>query len=211
MRPSRLVRNLVVFPLLSAAIIVAQAHPPITQESTRSLCSNIVALDGDVKVDCSRLSPEQEKRILDLANRMLERLKKIESEVNTTGLLEPDTRPDDPRIKSLFMTPRLSGGGIVVQFGGNLVIVKGSKCTILRIEKEDLLWVERKNDGLLISAKVFDPEHKIMADIQQNNVTVNPNKTFKRSILKHTLDVVSESDQDVLNVDFVNSHDLIVQ
>ena len=62
MRPNRL-------PLLSAVIFLlaieamCQNPPTVTQEAKSSPCSNIVALAGDVKVNCSSLTPAQEKLI----------------------------------------------------------------------------------------------------------------------------------------------------
>ncbi|MBS1800694.1 MAG: hypothetical protein JSS95_12815 [Acidobacteria bacterium] len=50
--------------LLAAAMLTTLTHgqtPTIRQRSTRSTCSNIIALAGNVKVDCSKLTPEQDR------------------------------------------------------------------------------------------------------------------------------------------------------
>jgi hypothetical protein len=100
--------------------------------------------------------------------------------------------------------------GLNVFFGGNLVSFTGQRCTIFSIAGNDVLWVEKSETGLLISARLFDSDKKIMAEIEKNNVTVNPTNIFKRDIKKHTLVVVGQSDQEVLNVDFLNSHSVVI-
>jgi hypothetical protein len=54
---------------LSAIVIILGSHvfgqttPSVTQNAKKSSCSNIVALAGDVKIDCSTLTPAQQKII----------------------------------------------------------------------------------------------------------------------------------------------------
>jgi hypothetical protein len=69
---------------------------------------------------------------------------------------------------------------------------------------KNVLWIERSKAGLQISAKVFGPDSLIVAEVDRNEITVNPNNTFKRNIEKHKLVVVDNRDREVLNVDFVN-------
>jgi len=64
--------------LALALAIVATAHaqtsPKVEQNSDKSTCSNIVALAGNVSVNCSNLTPEQQKlfgKIPTLLNRIL--------------------------------------------------------------------------------------------------------------------------------------------
>jgi len=61
MRRSRLpILSVVIFLLASNAI---GQNPPVTQKAENSPCSNIVALTGDVKINCSSLTPAQQKLI----------------------------------------------------------------------------------------------------------------------------------------------------
>jgi hypothetical protein len=62
MRPNHLlITSAVVFVL--AGITTGQNPPTVTQEAKGSPCSNIVALTGDVKIDCSSLTSAQQKII----------------------------------------------------------------------------------------------------------------------------------------------------
>jgi hypothetical protein len=62
-------RNPLPLLILSAALslptstAIGQNPPTVTQEAKGSPCSNIVALVGDVKLDCSSLTPAQQKII----------------------------------------------------------------------------------------------------------------------------------------------------
>ena len=200
--------KLVLLLFLSSISLAQQSHT-----TTSGPCSPIAPNNsGSITINCKELSKEERNALRKLLNEVLDRdfhsiknmLENIQSEVTTTGVLEPDTRPDpDSRIK-----PRPDA--LNVFFGGNLVSFTGQRCTIFSIAGNDVLWVEKNNNGILISAKVFDPDKKIMATIERNKVTVNSNNTFHRDIKKHTLIVVGQSDQEVLNVDFLNSHSVVI-
>jgi hypothetical protein len=196
--------KLVVF-LLVASFGLAQQ--PAT---TLGACSPIAPNNsGSITINCPRLSKAERDALRKLLNDVLAgdfnsmraTLEKIQSEINTTGILEPDTRPDlrlsSPRRPA---TPT----DLNVLFGSSLIVVPGDKCTIIQMAGKRVLWIERSKGGLLISAKVFGPDSRIVADVDKNEVTVNPNNTFKRKIEKHKLVVVDERDQEVLNVDFIN-------
>lgn len=202
--------KLVLLLFLSSVSLAQQSHT-----STSGPCSPIAPNNsGSITINCKGLSKEDRDALRKLLNDLLDRdfhsiknmLENIESQVNTTGTLEPDTRPS-PAFAGHSISER---SGINIFFGGNLVSVAGNKCIILNIDGKNVLWVEKADTGVLINASVFDPDKKIMAEIEKNNVTVNPNNTFKREIKKHTLVVVDQSDQEVLNVDFVNPHAMII-
>jgi len=123
---------------------------------------------------------------------------------NTSGLLEPDARPTPPGPWTQFPKEMFPAGALTVEFGGNIINVKGEKCTILSIADKPAFWIERGPKGILISARVFDSNRKILAEIDKNAVTINPNNTFHRYIETHSLKVVDDSDREVLHVDFVN-------
>ena len=220
LRNNPLLKSLSVLALAfgNPAFCQSTATPNVKQDAKNSSCSNIVALAGNVKIDCKSLTPAQQKlieSIPSLLNKILVRqldpdavrtmLENIQSQVNTTGVLEPDTIPYPV---GFFPTP--DNSGLNVFFGSNLISFNGDRCVILNLSGEDALWVERAGTGMLISAKVFDPDKKIMAEIEKNKVTINPNNTFKHEIKKHSLVVVSQADQEVLNVNFMNPHVMII-
>ncbi|HEY4901518.1 MAG TPA: hypothetical protein VIH91_11950 [Terriglobales bacterium] len=124
--------------------------------------------------------------------------------MNTTGVLEPDTRPDP----DFWAKPEPTALNVLL--GGYLVSFTGDQCAVLQVSGQNVLVVQKSKNGLLINAKVFDAAEKIIADIDQNTVTVNPNNSFKRIIKKHSLVVVDQQDNEALNVDFVNAHTVVI-
>lgn len=205
--------KLVVFLFLLSSFGLAQQ--PAT---TSGACSPIAPNNsGSITIHCPKLSQDERDALRKLLNEvlahdfnsMMTMLESIQSQVTTTGVLEPDTRPD-PEFTLPGRRITIQPDALNVFFGSNLASFTGQKCTILSIAGKDVLWVERSPNGILISAKVFDPDKKIMAKIDNNKVTVNPNNTFRREIKKHTLVVVSQSDKEVLNVDFVNPHSVVI-
>lgn len=203
---------------LLSALVPGQSPSTGTAE-TKGACSPAnTGNKNTFNIKCG-IGKEQGDQILRILNKILAdhldpnavmtMLESIQSQVSTKGVLEPDSRPD-PEFDWLGHQLTPQPDALNVFFGSNLASFTGQKCTIFRIAGNDVLWVERSPNGILISAKVFDPDKKIMAEIEKNKVTVNPNNTFKRDIKKHTLVVVDESDREVLNVDFVNPHSVVI-
>ena len=179
--------------------------------TTSGPCSPIAPNNsGSITINCPKLSKEDRDALIKRLNEVfggdfnsiMTTLGKIQSEVNTTGVLEPDTRPDPAGSKPDTV--------LNVYLGTNLVAVYGDRCTLLKVGDEDMLWIERASTGIMVSARVFDPNSHILATIDKNNVTVNPNNTFRREIGKHTLLVVNESNQAALHVYFVNPHTMAI-
>src|ERR1019366_5602400 len=193
----------------------AMAKPKTTGTAeTIGACSPANTGDKNTfNIKCG-IGKEQGDQIIKLLNEILAEhvdpgavmtvLKNIESQVNTTGVLEPDNRPD-PEFP--VQTDPLS---LNVLLGNNLVSMTGEKCWILSLYGTDVLWIEKSKNGILINARVFGPDKRIVAEIERNDITVNPHNTFKRQIRKHSLNVVDEFEQEVLNVDFVNPRAVVV-
>jgi hypothetical protein len=58
--------KLFIFLLLFISISYGQTSPTIKQESEKSTCSNIVALVGNINLNCSKLTPAQKKALEDI-------------------------------------------------------------------------------------------------------------------------------------------------
>ena len=76
---------------------------------------------------------------------------------------------------------------------------------ILRVAGENVLSLKRSGSGILIGAKVFSHDQRIVADIVDNEFNINPNNYFK---IKHpdpsTLVVFDQQGKEALNVHFMN-------
>jgi hypothetical protein len=62
-KPSRLNREFVLLLTISGGCAIGQTTPTVQQKAEKTVCSNIVALTGNVDIKCSTLTPAQEKAI----------------------------------------------------------------------------------------------------------------------------------------------------
>jgi len=90
--------------------------------------------------------------------------------------------------------------------GGSVAWSTHFPLTIVNIAGKDLLSVQRDpKGGLSVSAKIFDAEGKIIADIEDDEFTINQNNYFKRKRPDaSTLIVYDQYDQPVLNIRYLN-------
>jgi hypothetical protein len=201
--------------LLLCVSAIGQSKTTGTAEAKGACSTANTGNNNTFEITCG-IGKEQGDQILKLLNQILAdhldpsavmtMLENIQSQLKTSGTLGPDTRPDPEFPFPVAPDPSI----LSVLLGKSLVSVEGEKCTVIQIADKPVLWIERSNNGLLVSARVFGPDSRILAEIDRNNVTVNPNNTFKRKIEKHRLVVVDESDQEVLSVDFVNPRIVVI-
>ncbi len=52
-----------IFMLMLSSLQTGQTPPSIKQDAKNTACSNIVALTGDVSINCSSLTPKQQEMI----------------------------------------------------------------------------------------------------------------------------------------------------
>ena len=71
---------------------------------------------------------------------------------------------------------------------------------------EDLITINRSNDGIVISAKFFDKTGKIVCEIVDNAFHLNNNNVFRMERPPHGLKVFNDEARCVLEVDFINEH-----
>lgn len=94
---------------------------------------------------------------------------------------------------------------VTIFVGGNAVWITDSPVVIVRVDDVDLLTLNNASNGLSISAKVFSDDSKIVADIENNEFSVNPNNYFKvKRPDKSSLIVYDQQARDVLNIRFLN-------
>lgn len=82
---------------------------------------------------------------------------------------------------------------------------------ILTYDYENILSLKLSEDGLLISAKVFDPDGKAIAVIKDNKFVVNKNDSFvidRPNV--HELYVINKSGRRFLGVKFMNSYEVAI-
>ena len=120
-----------------------------------------------------------------------------QSPTKTTGTLHPsnDPLPDTPP------TVRIPQDALRMYLGDACAYTTQASIVILRIAGKDLLAMKRSKAGLLINAKIFSQDGRIIADIEDNEFSVNPNNYFKiKRPDTSSLVVYDQNDNEALNV-----------
>jgi hypothetical protein len=152
------------------------------------------------------------------------------------GLRQNSTGPNSPNIvtgdgSTINIGPKLSGllvaapngkrpalriavpnGALVLNCGNNFACSNQAKFVALRVLGEDLVTVHRIGGGISIGALVYSTDGRIVADIENNVFSVNPNNYFKiKNPNKSTLVVYDQYNNESLNVKFVATDYLVVK
>jgi hypothetical protein len=123
-------------------------------------------------------------------------------EPETSGKLRPANDPDPPAPPGCLKNSPAAFG---VFYGDSVAYTSQGQVTIVEINGERLLSVERTPKGLSLFATVRSRDGHIVAEIVDNNFTINPNNYFKRSRPdKSTLVVYDQNNQAVLSVRYLN-------
>ena len=104
---------------------------------------------------------------------------------------------------------------VAVIVGSDVFIEKRFPITILQIADQPRLVLDRIDGKVSVSLDIFDsdPNPRIIAKIENNKFTVNPNNYFKSepSSDGSRLRVIDQHDIEVLNVDFFNGRSLRIR
>ena len=66
----------------------------------------------------------------------------------------------------------------IVNCGNQTIIAKHFPVSCISLNGRDLISIDKLGDELKVSAHVYSEDHRIIAKIEQNNFTLNPNNTF---------------------------------
>ena len=196
-------------------LCIAAQSQPTGPAVTKGNCSPAVSGSGNtIIVNACGRSKEEVEDIRNILRGILSQgklLAEIKSQLNTRGVLMPDNLPDPPFTAGIFSVGvAASRENPFVVFGGNLIVLRESKCTLLTIDGEPVLTVEKSKGGLLLSGRLFSPSRRIVADLDKNDITINPNNTFRRRIQIGFLSVEDEALDEVLSVRFPNPSYLLI-
>src|SRR5581483_2676063 len=122
------------------------------------------------------------------------------AETEYAGLLLPDNRPtpDNP-------CHEIPNDAVAILLGRSAAYASVFPHTVLRIRGDDVLTMNRLGNQMAISAKVFSTDGRIIAEIRDNEFSINPNNYFRKERPnRHTLRVFDQQNRKVLDVDFIN-------
>ena len=103
--------------------------------------------------------------------------------------------------------PEVIPDSAMILFLGNAVAWTSTfPCGAIKQAGEDLITINKSKDGILISAKFFDKNGKVLCEIVDNTFHLNPNNVFRKETPPHGLKVFNDEARCVLEVDFINEH-----
>jgi hypothetical protein len=128
--------------------------------------------------------------------------------LNNEVLIEPrfsgTLRPSNDPIPTLRLT--IPNNALVVNLGSNFAYSTKPSFLVLRFAGEDALAVNRSEEGISLSARIHSPDGRIVAEIQGNEFTINPNNYFKKKRPdKSTLIVYNQAGEEAINVRFAGA------
>jgi hypothetical protein len=125
-------------------------------------------------------------------------------ETEFSGLLEPANDPTPPLPRNC---KKESPNAIGIFYGNSVAFTSQNQIAIVQIAGEQLLRVERTSGGLSINAQIFSEDGRIVATIENNEFSINPNNYFRRVRPdRSTLLVYDQHNLQVLNIRYLNSN-----
>jgi hypothetical protein len=120
-----------------------------------------------------------------------------------SGVLAP---ADD---QTIYCKPIEGAQGIVV-FGASAIQFASMPATILRVGKEDMITMNRREGGgISISAKIYSEDGRIVTKVLKNAFDINRNNIFKEERPDDsTLIVIDQHDQRVLYIRYRNKYEI---
>jgi hypothetical protein len=160
------------------------------------LAALIVGLFGYLNRHAPAPEPAAEKRAEPVSD------KKADTEPDHAGLLSPGTQPN-PSFPLITTAPDEAiriylGGGCAAWTTKDFLVV-------LRIAAEDIITVKRWRGTVAISAKIRSLDHRIIAEIVDNEFFLNPNNYFRKERpSKSELVVYDQTGAEALRMHYLN-------
>lgn len=133
--------------------------------------------------------------------------------LSTRVLVEPEfsglLRPSDEPTPTLRIP--IPPNALLVNLGGNYAFSTRPAHVVLRLAGEDVLSVERINGCIALNSRVYGPDGRVVAVIEKNKFTVNPNNFFKIGRPnRFTFIVHNQRGEEAMNVRFANPGHMVV-
>jgi len=131
-------------------------------------------------------------------------IKKAVQEANnqTSGIITPDNKstPNTP------ICQNIPSNAITLFFGNSVAYTSTFPHTVIEVGGQPLLVINKQNKNIIISAKFFSEDGKIVAELKENKFFINPNNYFRiEKPNDHILIVYDQQGNQSLNINFLNS------
>lgn len=214
LRNSLLRNSLSALVLASGSLASCQSTtaPGVKQEAKNSSCSNIVALAGNVEVNCSSLTPAQQKQIESIPL-ILHKILVNQIDPESVMLALDEIRNRIPKLKGVLLPAndpdplpfcKANGDELKIVLGTN-AWVSPAGGNVIKVGDRDWVKVKRSEDGISVDADLVGEDQNMLGRIRDNKFVLNPNNLFDVTSDDSTLIVHSTHDgSEVLNVRFSN-------
>lgn len=217
-KPKRLrVLELICVLITSATLMFSQQI-----SKTTAPCSPLAPYNkGIIEIQCKVDSARAGKQLIEILNRikesqlnldlvlkkigeMQESVNEIHEQQELSGLLLPASEPTPDNVCSHGPFP-IPGDALLILLGNSASFNSQFPHTIIRIKGEDVLTLSKKGGEIGVNVKIFGKDGRIIAEIKDNEFSINPNNYFRKGRPdKSTLVIYDQEDKRVLDVRFVN-------
>jgi hypothetical protein len=118
------------------------------------------------------------------------------------GLLIPGNEADPPA--ACGFTPQPPHEFMVIDVGGNIAI-SNTRVASVEVRGQPLLSIEKSKTGISVSARIIDKDNKVVGQITDNELWINPGNEFRRLTNdRHTFQVVDRNGDEVFFIHYRN-------
>jgi hypothetical protein len=186
---------------------------------TAGPCSPAVTgSNNKFQITC-KIDEKQGQKMLDILNKILSNqldpnavmkkidemeasVKELHEQQEFSGLLSP---ADDPTPDNACRNIRKSADAMLILLGNSASLNPWFPHSVITAKGEDILTLNKKDNEIAVSVKIFGRDGRIVAEIRDNEFSINPNNYFRKERPdKSTLIVYDQEDRKVLDVRFLN-------
>lgn len=135
----------------------------------------------------------------------LSKIKKINEELEKripalSGVLIPNNKPTPPNTCGTIPPHTLA-----LFFGNSVAYTNSFPHTVIEVGDKQLLVINKESEKITVSAKFFNRDGKIVAELKDNKFDINPNNYFRiERPNDHILIVYDQQATQILNVEYLN-------
>jgi len=138
------------------------------------------------------------------------------SDERETGYLVPDNKPTPELPDKSVPLSIFENGFVAVFFGNSVALGKQFPYVVFRQHiksdntTEDMLVLDRKNNGIAITGKFFSKDGKIVASLVKNKFFINGKNYFRKEQTEHRLTIFNDEEKVVIDIQYLNRNSVLI-
>jgi len=88
--------------------------------------------------------------------------------------------------------------------GNNVCWTPDFPLSVVAQGDEDILWIEKEGDGIVVSAKFFNSDGKIICEIVKSTFHLNPKNYFRMERKPNRLTVINDELKRIIDIEYIN-------